>query len=313
MEYPLGSGRGGVLRGATVDFTSVFQKARPGEYEADLRIYYGARRPVRVRIPFTVEEKGVKGRVARPVDFDVPDVVEKKVVPGGKRILTIPVMNYENETIQVRARPVDFHFNEYGELVLGEGGPLSVLPFTTLGPLDKETSKCEFEVRPGRYRRVRLEIDFTKLGRDISGGRYVGVEFEARKEGGVTTSILSSSVLLTLPGDLKKEGQIVSLDVQPEQGSQFLDFMVGFKNTGNIHFSPTGKIILQKVNQEGQGETVGEASFEELFLPVLPGDVRLLRAVYREKLSPDEKYMLSIVIEGTDKPLTLTRELAISS
>ncbi|GAF79450.1 unnamed protein product, partial [marine sediment metagenome] len=316
IEYPLGSGRGGVLRGSTVDFASMFKEAGPGEYEADLRIFYGARRPVRIKIPFSVTREEITGGFARTIDFDVPDVIEKEIPPGGHRVFTIPVMNYEAaDTIHVKARPIAFRFDEFGELVLEKEGPLSALSLTTLGwPLDKETGECEFDLRPGRWTRVKVEVDLSDLSRDASGGRYVGVEFDGEKEGveGITT--LSSSVLLTMPGELEKKGELVDMRVFRSEGTGFMNFWVGFKNTGNIHVSPTGKIALKKWNDELEGEggfeELGEISFEEVSVPVLPDDTRLLKAVYSEELELG-KYAMSIVIEGIDEPLKLEKEFTI--
>ena len=313
-EYPLGSGRGGVLRGLTVDFVSEFKKAMPGEYKADLRIYYGARRPIGIEIPFSVAREGVTGKEVKTIDFDVPDVIEKTLPPGGRRVFTIPVMNYEADIIHVKARPIAFRFDEHGELMLEEEGALSALSLTTLGwPLDKETGECEFDLRPGRWKRVRVEVDFSDLPKRTSGGRYVGIEFSGEKEG-IGTTILTTSVLLTMPGELKKKGEIVDIRIFRAEGTGFMNFWVGFKNTGNIHFSPTGKIVLrkwnEKLNVEGGFEEFAEIPFEELSVPILPNDIRFLKATCPQELELG-KYSMEINIEGTDEALKVKREFII--
>ena len=199
------------------------------------------------------------------------------------------------------------------ELMLEEEGPLSALSLTTLGwPLDKETGECEFNLEPGRWTRVKVEIDLSDLPRDTSGGRYVGVEFDGEKEGieGITT--LSSSVLLTMPGELKKKGELVDMRVFRSEGTGFMNFWVGFKNTGNIHVYPTGKIFLKKWNEElnegvGGFEELGEATFEELNVPVLPDGMRYLKTIYRTDLELG-RYAIDVSIEGLDEPLMLKNE-----
>lgn len=323
--YPLGSGTGRVMRGSTVDFTSGWEEVMPGEYKADLRIYYGARRPLRIKLPFSVTREGVTGKFARAVDFEVPDVLEKKILPGGKRTFTIPIISYEDDDIHIKARPIGFRFNESGELEVEQEGPLSALSLTTLRPLDKETGECEFDLEPGRWKRVIVEVDFSDLSRDASGGRYVGVQFEGTKEGAEGTTILTSSVLLTMPGEIQRKGEIVGVETiiaekvegrfLRAEGTWFMKFIVEFKNTGNIHVSPTGKIVLRKwneeLNEEGGGfDELSEATFEELSVPILPGEARILKAVYSKELELG-KYAMGITIEGIDEPLVLEREFII--
>lgn len=124
------------------------------------------------------------------------------------------------------------------------------------------TPISDFTVGPGENKEIKVTITVPK---NAAGGGYFGaVRFAPANAAGSENLNLSASVgslmLLKVNGDIKEELSLESFDVRKKgaPGSFFMDKQnlsatMRFKNSGNIHVEPFGKIILKRF-----GKTVGQ-------------------------------------------------------
>lgn len=315
-QIPLGGGRGTVLPDSTVDFQSVLRRGLPpGDYIAEAVIKYAGLRPAVAKIPFTVSEeempltKAGSFKPTREMSFGVePELIEITAPPGSFRSTGLVVYNIEDRPIYVEIYPRAMEYNPDGELVLlpSAKGSYYCGEWLTI-------NSSSFELSPGEKKRLSISV---KVPQGEVGGRYANIVFDAVLAGDNPESTIkktSSNVplFLTIPGTLNQQAEIVRMKVLPRDGSGHRKFVVSFKNTGNIHLKPRGKILVKKrvrIEKTGEIEYVGEPHYEELEEiafnevkgVVLPGGTRDLIAVYPVEL-PDGEYSVEAEVDYGDK------------
>lgn len=180
--------------------------------------------------------------------------------PGETKTIDVYVQNMSNAEIKLHGVINDFTAgkDESGtpNIILDEGKSAPVRSFKQyVSPIS------DFSVKPNEQHNVKVTIAIPKDA--DAGGYYGAVRFEpADADSGKTLSLtasVGSLVLVTVPGDLKEQANIASLDtrkIDPKTnkelpGSFFTDGKhlfgaVRIENTGNIQVQPFGKVLLKK-------------------------------------------------------------------
>ena len=315
-QVPLGVGRGTVLPDTTVDFQSILRRGfPPGDYIAEAVIRYAGLRPAIAKLPFRVTEEEVpitkaeSFKPTREVSFGVePELIEMVAPPGSFRSRGLVVYNRGDRAIYVESYPRAMKYNPDGELVLlpSAKGSFSCGEWLNI-------SSSSFKLPPGEKKRLSILVN---VPQGEVGGHYANIVFDAVLAGDnpdTTVRKTSSNVafFLTIPGTLKQQAEIVKMKVLQQDDSGRRKFIVSFKNAGNIHLKPRGKILLKKIvkiETTGEIEYIGEPVYEELEEiafnevegVVLPGGTRNLVAVYPIEL-PEGEYSVEAEVDYGDK------------
>jgi len=179
------------------------------------------------------------------------------VSPGETKTVTVTVKNVTSATATYKVIVNDFIA---GDNELGQ--PALILDDNKYAPshsLKRHIAAIpNVTVNPGESKDVKVSISMPK---DAAGGGYFGaVRFLAvgGKQGqNITLSAsVGSLILVRVPGDIKESMTLASFDVRKSETSNSassfftsnknLYVMARFKNTGNVHEQPFGKIILKK-------------------------------------------------------------------
>jgi len=267
---------------------------------------YGERGRAVAKMPFSVlgGKLITKGTLdaEREMKFLVdPYQVDVTARAGAFRALAIMVENEEQQPIHISVRTRDVAFDPEGELLLSDpsNAKLSCANWVELSP-------TEFDLRPKQKRRVSARITLSK---DAIGGRAGYIEFKASMLAGETKSLEGSAgtiLLLTIPGALSIMSEITEVKVSQAKKDESVSFIISFKNNGNVHVIPKGKVVIKSSagTKEQLSQRIGEVEFDEIMGAVLPQEIRHLTATYPEKLSAG-KYSAEITIDyGGDNPTT---------
>jgi hypothetical protein len=320
-KVPLGGGRGIVLPGSTVDFMSFVRKPVPGEYIARALIDLGGMAPATAEIPFSVTrtKSSTLGsfKASSYIALDIkPENVEMKIPQRGLRAVTLSFRNDETDTIEIKADVQDIEYNEEGNLVLLDSSETgrSCREWITLEPQ-------EFAIAPQRRNRVKLTFQAPSVG---GGGYYACLVFDASlkssKEGAISTPF-QIPVIMSIPPDLDGKGEIVDVKLEAGAGSPVAARAL-FKNTGNVHVKPKGRIVLKLVKEiksrddliivgGPEYEEVGDFYFEEVEQWILPGGVRIMQAGSQQALKAG-RYLADVTIDyGGSAPAKFRKEFTI--
>ena len=320
-RVPLGGGRGIVIPGATVDFRSFLRKPPPGEYMARAVVNFGGLSPAIAEIPFTVTRTKSSAlgsfKASSYIALDIkPENLEMKVPLRGFRVVTFSFRNDERDTVEVKAYLKDLGYDQDGDLVILDSSETdrSCREWISLEPQ-------EFAIAPEKRERVKLTLQAPTEG---EGGYYACVVFDAllkgSKEGTISTPF-QIPVILSVPPHLESQGEIVDIKVEASAGKPATVTAL-FKNTGNVHLKPKGRIVLKLLKEikstedfiiisRSEYEEVGRAFFEEVEQYVLPGGIRKMVAGYAEALQAG-KYLAEVTIDyGGSEPVKFEKEFRV--
>jgi hypothetical protein len=320
-RVPLGGGRGVVLPGATVEFKSLLKKPPAGEYVARAVISFGGLSPSIAEIPFVVSraKSSAAGsfKASAPLALDIkPENLEFKTPPGGFRVATLNLRNDERDTISIRGYVRDLEYDPEGAIdaVDSSGTSPSCRRWISLEPE-------RITVPPARTSQVKFTM---RVPSGTTGGYYACVVLDAllqgKKEGSIS-SPFEIPVIMSVPPKSDIKGEVSDLEVSASAGKS-ASFIAYFKNSGNIHLKPKGKInlqVLKEVKSTGdltyvgkpQWEKVDQVPFEEVSQYVLPGGIRKMEAGYAGALASG-KYSAEISIDyGGSAPATFKKEFTV--
>jgi hypothetical protein len=319
-QVPLGSGRGIVLPGASLDFKSIVRKPEPGDYVAHAMVRYGNPSPAIAEIPFTVSARATTADTFTAATYLAlrvqPEEIVQQAPAGGFRYINMLFRSQEPESIFVEARIMGLEYDDRGNLTVIEPAGLerSCTGWIQLDP-------TSFAVAPGKTKNIKLKVS---VPRDLAGGYYGCLVFDASTKGTAAAPLAAPfqiPLLLNLPMGAEASGEIARVDVSAERESP-ADVTVLFKNTGNTHLKPKGKMVLKflppLVLPEGveyvgerKYETVGETDFYQIEEFVLPGQERQLESSFPAKLPPGQ-YIAEITINyGEGAVVTSEKEFRI--
>lgn len=199
------------------------------------------------------------------------------VNPGESRTLTLSVQNITSSDSEFQAIINDFVSNDES------GQPALILDADKYAPshsLKRYMAAIpNFSVAAGKSKEVKVTINIPS---DAAGGGYYGaVRFAPAGSNGNSNVVLSASVgsiiLVKVPGDIKENMVIDSFDVRRGEdgvgGSSFfttnkkLYSVVRFKNNGNVHEQPFGKVRLLKGDKVLQETEINKADPKGNVLP----------------------------------------------
>ncbi len=211
-----------------------------------------------------------------------PVRTEYTLAPGESRQLTLTVQNLTSTDATYQAIINDFVAgnNELGQPAL----ILDADKFAPSHSLKRYIAPvANVDIAAGKTKEVKVTITMPK---DVAGGGYYGaVRFTPAGSAAGKNVTLSASVgsliLVRVPGDIVENVTLVGLDVRSGEdasaGSSFftsnkkLYGVARFKNAGNVHEQPFGKMILKK---GGKVVQTMEINSEDPRGNVLPDSVR---------------------------------------
>ena len=283
-ELPLEAGRGTVFPESMRDFKVVLERELPrGEYFADATFKYGNRR-ARAKVSFSVGEASAEGEEfarKKEINFSVsPPVVEINTPPGSVRSMKFMITNEESQPVHYRVYFKDISIDPDGEIALLKAGST---PWSCSNWFELKGS--EFELGPLQRKNIS---GLLKIPKDVAGGRYARLVIEASTTGGkegekMTTIVPQTIIMVTTGNKLERKGEITKFQLLPANGSSS-QFMVMFKNTGNVHLRVQGNITLK----DKIGNTVAELPFAEGEVFVFPGCTRNFTASLAEPFQAGE-------------------------
>jgi hypothetical protein len=320
-RVPLGGGRGIVIPGATVEFQSFLKEPPVGQYVARAVVSFGGLSPCIAEVPFVVSRtKGsasgaFKASAAMAMQVQ-PEKLDLKIPNRGLRAATFSFRNQEQDTIFVRAH--------VAELGLGLDGDVQALDSAETGRSCKPwigLDPVTFSVAPERSAQVRFTIKAPEEG---EGGYYACLVFDAllkESNQNVISTPFEIPVLMSIPPKQTYGGEVLDMEIEATAGKPGV-LTAYFKNLGNIHVKPKGRVTISKFKAAPQTadltyvgktgyEKVVDFAFEDVDQYVLPQGVRKMVAAYAGALDRG-KYQAEISITyGGAEPAKLVREFQI--
>lgn len=215
-------------------------------------------------------------------DFVVgPTKTELSLEPGTEHPLELLVTNRMGERRVFNLTTEDMKGSDdltQNIVLLGDDrGPYSLKDYLKI-------SDTRIELESGERARIPVIISIPKDAQPggLYGSVLVSTAPQARpgesdgtgaQAGSVIVARIGSLFFITVPGDVKKEGNLVKFSTLPEGKKLFsrgpIDFQLLFKNTGSIHLDPYGTISIKNMF----GEEVGLVNAEPWF--AMPDSTRL--------------------------------------
>lgn len=152
----------------------------------------------------------------------------------------------------------------------------------------------EFSLPPGASKIVKVKVN-PPPGKE--GGIYKMIIFQVEnlkiQIGGIKPDIvrIPLPVLLTLPGPSKVEGKITGVEIKQKESSGAILIGTKFLNTGNIHFSPSGKVLIKKES----GEEIAQIPIPSH--TAFPGYTRVFPALWEAPDLAAGRYETKVIME----------------
>jgi len=208
-----------------------------------------------------------------------PPLVETSIPAGGLRSFTLVVSNLGNSPVDIQGYTCDLKLNP-------DGTPLTLDPGVSAYSCAKwvELTEDKFTLEPESKKAIGATI---KVPRGVRGGRYAVILFESlssgrRKRGNVILGArLGTILMVSIPRTLKREAEISQTKVEKvpiaplkrRRGKisiQSVDFTVSLKNTGNVHITANGSVVIKS----DKGRIIDRVPLETGTGTVLPDGVR---------------------------------------
>lgn len=169
----------------------------------------------------------------------------------------------------------------------------------------------EFTLTPGASQEIQVQVI---LPEGLQGGIYKMFIFEIMglhiETAGPTPQRvrLTSPVMLVIPGPFERTGEIVGLHVHQEGPGEVILIEMDFKNTGNVHFSPGGTVMI--ADSEGREITQVPIAPHTAF----PGYVRRLEARWKPEGLAEGNYSINVAIQVPGgHPVTASKTISFVS
>lgn len=221
-----------------------------------------------------------------------PPRYEFSANPGQKIEEVIKILNETNDTLNIYTSAANFTSKENEE-----GVP------KFLSPGEKENDLAEWikiekgpiTLSPSERKIIPFVIEIPKDA--DPGGHYAGIFFSTQpetKEQGVIgiTSKTGALVLLRVSGDIKEQGELTKFELKKEKlfyEHLPIDFVIGFKNLGNVHLKPQGEILI--TNILGKTSKLIKVNKPKIGSGgnILPGDTRHFNISWSKNNSDENK------------------------
>jgi len=283
VRTQLGSGRGRILPDSVMDLVTILPKGLPtGNYYAYAEVECGEKKFIHATTKFRITKEGkvvtLEEKIIAKDNFRVEPLPLILEIPSGAyRTASVGVRNFDNHTIQLKTEVFDFWIDEEGQSKLLSRGSTgrSCSSWIDIAPEN-------FLLASRATKNVKITI---RVPEKKKGEYYSNITFCGKN----STEMLP--VLVTIPNTIKKRGEITDFVIsEPEEVTEADDsndksgnikFTIVFKNAGNAHIVPEGKIEIIDKNQE--------KPIDEIIIPkedmVLPGGLRILEIPYVHSLT----------------------------
>jgi len=177
-----------------------------------------------------------------------PAIYEVELKKGKYHSNAIRVLNKTGGKASLKVYASDFTLKENGS---SSFHPKGTLPFSCSTWL--KINPTSFELNPAEGRLVRFTL---KTPQDISGG-FNGVIFiesmpekasDARGRRILFKARLGVKIFAAIEGTLNRLAELQDLFIKQEVKDSILNYSLLFKNTGNVHIKPVGR--LEIIDQE---------------------------------------------------------------
>lgn len=177
------------------------------------------------------------GTVAQLGDIPLqitPQFSQLDVRPGMSRTMLVNVANLADVAARLRVQPL--MPNEIKTLINRSGG--EVPSFSCDEWL--EVQPAEFELAPGRSRKVRI---LARVPQDATGSYYARLLFQATDPSDTIHVQAETLAWVATPGQVTRQAELGPLQVAAVGGSKYTA-KVTLSNTGNIHFEPKASVAV---------------------------------------------------------------------
>lgn len=173
----------------------------------------------------------------------VPAKYEMQAEAGKSETVPITVRNTSDAAVHVLVSLNDYEVGTNGAVrFLDPGkGKYSLAKWAQVSPR-------EFDIPPNAFVQVRMSVDVPAT----ANGEYSTLVFfqtrPTRRAGGVAFSErIASKVYEVVPTSMRVGGEVEDVEAKTTSGGQ--QYLVGFKNTGNVHVYLNGRV---EIKQNGQ-------------------------------------------------------------
>ncbi len=218
-----------------------------------------------------------------------PVSIEVLASEGENTLPTITVTNTASDKpVWVRAEVMGFGQNQMGTTVAikDDTSPCSAVSLIKLSPE-------EFEIKPGESQKVDVTAT---IPQGASGGKYATIVVGQIPEPGMSIvgQVAIAVMLTTSESTLIRAGQVMGVDIRREQPGEPITFIININNQGNVHFRPSGEIIISQ-----DGEEVGRTDVEPHL--IIPGYTRPFNAVWNASdiRAGSYSYKINLDMDGT--------------
>lgn len=283
VKTQLGSGRGRILPDSVMDLVTILPKGLPtGNYYAYADVECGEKRFIHATTKFriTKERKVVtlEEKIVAKDNFRVEPLPLILEIPSGAyRTASVGVKNFDNHTIPLQTKVFDFWIDEEGQnKLLSQGSTgrscsswIDITPENFL-LASRATKNVKITIRVPQKRKGEYYSNITFYGRNSKERLPVLVRIPntIKKKGVITDFVISE------PEELREKDN-------PDDKSGNMKFTILFKNVGNAHIVPEGKIEIIDKKQE--------KSIDEIVIAkgnmILPGGLRTMEIPYSHSLT----------------------------
>ncbi len=235
--------------------------------------------------------------------------VEVELEPGGTYSGEISVENPTDSVATLKTYLEDWMYDTggTGDKLFAPPGtmPLSASPWITF--TTPEPTLAPFGRATVRYT-VRIPAEGS------AGAHYSVLFFETvignmPNEDGVSVDVagrIGSLFVVETKGTVKRDGEIVSLEIAPPEGNKPMEIHTQFKNNGNVHISLEGSFLI--LDEAGQVRARGELSK----LYTFPGQAVEGTSKWVGRLPAGNYTVIATYNLGKGKSLVEERTLAIA-
>jgi hypothetical protein len=120
-----------------------------------------------------------------------------------------------------------------------------------LAPSDRK-----FILAPGEKRKINLKVNVLQAQKIKPSGAAYGVllfssqPLENKNKTLLNVTRIGVAMLITLPGDKTIEGKITQAYLAQAGAGEEINYILKFKNSGNVHFTPPGGEVVVKNKKE---------------------------------------------------------------
>ncbi len=283
VKTQMGSGRGRILPDSVMDLATILPKGLPpGNYYAYADVEYGGKKIIHATTKFriTQERKVVtlEEKIVAKDNFTVeplPLIVE--IPSGAYRTVSVKLRNLESYTLQLNTKIFDFWVNKDGENKLLKSGSTGR---SCSSWIDITPEKFLIGSRSTKNAKITIKVPQKKKGEYYSNITFYGKNSTERLP-----------VLVRIPNTIREKGGITDFVISepeevgekdnPNDKSGNMKFTMVFKNVGNAHIVPEGKIEIINKNQK--------KPVDEIVIPkgsmILPGGLRTIETPYSHSLT----------------------------